>query len=261
MISKCALFKDAKYSWNIKVGVEKLFEVLLNIKVTKMECLNCAVCVKCDWRKLRWPKLKVRQNFLVAFFWANLGAKKCRFEENPFFWVSMMCCWCKGSQNSLRVSMPVLFEQSDRSLKAWKRSRRKCANFRGKFWRKIVDFFFDENADFRGDLQCLKVLFFAENLMGSVVQSLNRCFKDGFNRWLKMVSIDGVKMVLADGFKGVLNLSKAWLVVVLKLKAWKSKVWQLKAWSEDLRGSESVAVRSACYGITSGCEEEVRPSS
>ena len=70
----------------------------------------------------------------------------------------MMCCWCKGSQNSLRVSMPVLFEQSDRSLKAWKRSRRKCANFRGKFLTKIVDFF-DENADF-DESEVLKMQIF-----------------------------------------------------------------------------------------------------
>ena len=45
--------------------------------------------------------------------------------------------------------------------------------------------------DFRGDLQCLKKAIFRRKFDGKCSAELESMFKDGFNRWLKMVSIDG----------------------------------------------------------------------
>ncbi len=159
-----------KYSWNIKVGVEKSSK---NVVEHKGDQNEVPVCAKCDWRKLWWPKLKVRQKKFRILFLSKSSERIWEWSLRLFrseFWSKIRFSeWDLADLEGWRLgecwgeNVQIFVENFDKN--------------RRFFWWKCkfekVDFFWwkwgVENADFRSDLQCLKRPFFAEITLGNVM--------------------------------------------------------------------------------------------
>ncbi len=140
MISKCALVKDAKYSWNIKVGVEKSSKCC-SCKGNQNEVLElCWLKKNCDNDD---QKLKVRPKkiFFLLYFSERISER----------------IWCRNRRNLgdnfTSEGLKIRFSEYEEVLVVWRQSdqfseKSVCLRMKNVetifFWAKMMKKFFED---------------------------------------------------------------------------------------------------------------------